>query len=173
MGRDVDFTEFASESWQILRPGDDMTTFEVAMRVRRLALILNDRLDRVVAELGLSVFGDYEVLAAIRREDRPLQPSTIADSLKLTRAGITGRLNRLEDQGLVERQSARSDARSVLVSLTAAGRRSVDEAFAALHDERAALFEPLTRTQQRNLSELLRKVLAPVDDAMDVGTPPD
>lgn len=162
---DMDFTQSARTSWLDLRPGVDMTGFDIGMRVRRLALILTARLDAAAARYGFSSFGDYEVLAAIRREGQPLQPSALAQILMLTRAGITGRLNRLEAQRLIKRTKAKPDARSVLVSLTADGRRCVDDAFAAMHDERGVLFEPLSDVEQQHLADLLRTVLLPIDDS--------
>lgn len=164
MGEEGDFTQQARESWLQLRPNEDMSTFDVSLRIRRLALILNNRLDDLAAAHGLSVFGDYEVLAAIRRADKPLQPSVIASSLKLTRAGITGRLNRLETQGFIRRKNATADARSVLVTLTADGVRCIDHAFEAMHDERAVLFDPLDESEQLLLADLLKRVLVGAND---------
>jgi DNA-binding MarR family transcriptional regulator len=145
-----------------------MTAFAVAMRIRRLAMVLNDRLDDLASRQGLSVYGDYEVLATIRRADRPLQPSVVADALNLTRAGVTGRLDRLEALGLIRRKNSDADARSVLVSLSPAGSECVDRVFAAATAERVRLFGALDESERRQLADLLKRVLLDVGDVPNV-----
>lgn len=47
-----------------------------------------------------------------------MSPSSIARALDLTTGSVTTLLDRLEDQGLVERRSAPNDRRSLLIHLT-------------------------------------------------------
>jgi DNA-binding MarR family transcriptional regulator len=57
----------------------------------------------------------------------------------MSRAGMTGRLDRLEEAGLVARTLVADDRRSFRVSLTPRGRRVVDAAV----DDHAAILDPL------------------------------
>jgi DNA-binding MarR family transcriptional regulator len=70
------------------------------------------------------------VLAALRRSGRPytLTSSALARTVMMSRAGMTGRLDRLEEQGLIARAPDADDRRSFRISLTARGRRTVDAA---------------------------------------------
>lgn len=99
------------------------------LRVHRLGQVVADAHGSIVGERGFAVFGDYEVCSLLRRTKRPLRPTQISDALRLTRAGTTGRIDRLVRHGFVERRPAVRDARAVLVALTALGRRRVDQAF--------------------------------------------
>ncbi len=82
--------------------------------------------DAHFARYGTSC-GRFTVLALLnRRPDRMLTPSGIADSCGVTRATITGLLDGLEQDGLVERTRGSGDRRTMQVRLTAAGRRFLD-----------------------------------------------
>jgi DNA-binding MarR family transcriptional regulator len=78
----------------------------------------------------------------------------------LSSAGITSRLDRLEKRGFVRRAPDPEDRRAVLVELTEAGRKVLDEAVAANTKSEAALLDSLTAKEISTLGKLLRKLLA-------------
>jgi DNA-binding MarR family transcriptional regulator len=78
---------------------------------------------------------------------------------------MTNRIDRLESRGLVRRRPDPADARSVRVQLTAAGRRRVDAALKDLVDREDAILGSLNATERATLADLLRRVVAPFDDA--------
>ncbi|MFI1177902.1 MarR family winged helix-turn-helix transcriptional regulator [Streptomyces melanogenes] len=53
-----------------------------------------------------------------------LSPSQLAEKLVMSPAAITGRLDSLEQSGLLERQRVPGDRRRILVELTPAGRQA-------------------------------------------------
>ena len=72
-------------------------------------------------ETGLP-FEWYRVLLMLAQtEDGALRPSELADSLPITRSGVTRLIDRLEDDGIVERRSCATDGRGRLVALTPRG----------------------------------------------------
>ena len=73
--------------------------------------------------------GEYDVLAALRSAGGPftLTPSELSDSVMLSRAGMTNRLDRLESAGLVFRRSNRDDRRTMHIDLTTPAVAIVDE----------------------------------------------
>lgn len=82
--------------------------------------------DAHFARYGTSC-GRFTVLALLnRRPDRMLTPSRIADACGVTRATITGLLDGLEQDGLIERTRGDGDRRTMQVRLTADGRRFLD-----------------------------------------------
>ena len=82
--------------------------------------------DAHFARYGTSC-GRFTVLALLnRRPDRKLTPSRIADACGVTRATITGLLDGLEQDDLIERTRGAGDRRTMQVQLTAAGRRFLD-----------------------------------------------
>ena len=72
--------------------------------------------------------GTYDVLATLRRSGEPFQltPGALGGSLMLSTGGMTGRLDRLEQAGLVTRCPGPGDRRSRLVTLTDRGRQLID-----------------------------------------------
>lgn len=72
------------------------------------------------AQTGLSL-GDFDVLAQLGLAGGELRMTDLAHRALISRSGMTRRVARLVEAGLVRRDSAASDARAVLVTLTDAG----------------------------------------------------
>jgi DNA-binding MarR family transcriptional regulator len=147
------------EQWQRERPDVDVAPIGVIGRISRLARELERRVEAVQIEHGLDG-GWYDVLATLRRSGPPyrLRASDFAGSLMLTSSGTTKRLDRLERAGLIAREPDPDDRRGVLISLTAQGREAVENALVAHMENEQALLDGLTKTEQRQLADLLRKL---------------
>jgi DNA-binding MarR family transcriptional regulator len=72
------------------------------------------------AQTGLSL-GDFDVLAQLGLAGGELRMTELAHRALISRSGMTRRVSRLADAGLVHRAGADADARAVVVSLTDAG----------------------------------------------------
>ena len=71
----------------------------------------------------------YEVLLYLGdAEGGRLRMGELADRLLLSRSGITRLVDRLERQGMIERERCENDGRGFNAVLTAAGRRKLDAA---------------------------------------------
>ena len=80
------------------------------------------RLDEDLRTLhGLSLQEDETLLHLSEAPDRHLRMGRLADSLLLSKSGVTRLVDRLVDDGLVERTSCPSDARGAEATLTALG----------------------------------------------------
>src|SRR5256885_17070982 len=64
---------------------------------------------------------DYDVLAQLAIADGELRMTELASRALISRSGMTRRVARLVDEGLVRRADATADGRGVLVALTDAG----------------------------------------------------
>jgi DNA-binding MarR family transcriptional regulator len=71
-------------------------------------------------ETGLAL-ADFDVLAQLARAGGELRMTDLADRALISRSGMTRRVGRLVDEGLVRRADANEDGRGVVVSLTDAG----------------------------------------------------
>src|SRR6266849_2884205 len=71
-------------------------------------------------ETGLAL-ADFDVLAQLAAAQSPLRMTELADRALISRSGMTRRVARLVDEGLVRRDNAAADARGVVVALTDAG----------------------------------------------------
>lgn len=153
------------EQWARERPDLETEAMAAFGRVYRLAKILGDRQERVYGALGLNR-GEFDVLATLRRSGEPFQlsPKALTSSLMLTSGGMTGRLDRLERAGLVARSPDPADRRGLVVTLTGAGRVLVDEAVAVGLAEQREVFERLPEPRRRQLSALLRELLAAAEE---------
>jgi DNA-binding MarR family transcriptional regulator len=112
--------------------------------------------DRAAQESGLSA-AQACLLVQLRRGSRTM--GDLAVELVCDASNVTQLVGRLEARRLVAREPDPADRRTRRVSITAAGRRtcrSVEKRF-TLPAERLGR---LTEREQRQLSRLLRKILA-------------
>src|SRR5881409_3435186 len=78
-------------------------------------------------ETGLAL-ADFDVLAQLALAGGALRMTELADRALISRSGMTRRVARLVDVGLVRRANADADARGVVVALTDAGVARLTEA---------------------------------------------
>ena len=145
--------------WQTARPDLEFQPMALFARCNRFVTLSIRQLEATLAKHGLSV-GEFDVLSALRRSGEPfiLRPSELADRVMVTRAGITSRIDKLEENGYVKRLRDPSDRRSEPIGLTKAGRRLIDGALVNYLDNQTRLFAALSPAQQRQLDSLLRKI---------------
>lgn len=148
------------EQWSDERPELDTAPLGVVIRVLSLYRCFSRDAARALEPLGLELF-EYDVLSALRRQGAPFElPATgLAKQTELSSGAMTNRIDRLEERGLVERKADEADRRSVIVRLTKAGRRAIDEAFQFRLDAARNRLKGLDRGDQERLSGLLRMVL--------------
>jgi DNA-binding MarR family transcriptional regulator len=128
----ADAVDRITAQWHRERPDLDTEPMAVFGRIYRLARAMGDRIEQVYARFGIGR-GEFDVLAALRRSGEPfsLSPTSLAETLMLTTGGMTGRLDKLQRAGLVERCPDPADRRALKACLTDKGRALVDEALAA------------------------------------------
>ncbi len=150
--------------WRRVLPEVDVSPLEVLSRVSRLARYLDRQRTVIFARHDLEIWS-FDVLSALRRATSPpsLSPGQLLAQTLVTSGTMTNRLDRLEERGLVRRDQDSSDARSVRVQITAAGRKCVDGALTDLVGREHAILASLTVGERTLLSELLRRVVAPFD----------
>src|SRR6266480_3303735 len=78
-------------------------------------------------ETGLAL-ADFDVLAQLAEAHGELRMTELADRALISRSGMSRRVARLADEGLVRRDKAGSDGRGVVVALTEAGIARLAEA---------------------------------------------
>jgi DNA-binding MarR family transcriptional regulator len=95
--------------------------FEAWRSLLRAQATLIRRLDTdLERETGLAL-ADLDVLAQLAEAHGELRMTELADRALISRSGMSRRVARLVDEGLVRRDKAGSDARGVVVALTEAG----------------------------------------------------
>jgi DNA-binding MarR family transcriptional regulator len=118
--------------------------------------LLIDQHQKHVAELDLTLL-QAQVLRVLRRGALPT--GQLAAELRISAPAITQLTDRLARKGLIERRPAVDDRRTVLVALSAKGRRLVDQ----FRKRRADLFSKalaeLSEGEQEQIVEALGKVV--------------
>ncbi|MEV0648842.1 MarR family transcriptional regulator [Phytomonospora sp. NPDC050363] len=145
--------------WSRETPELRLDAMEIFGRVHRVSRLTLQRLEPVYLAYGIGR-AEFDVIASIRRSGEPytLSPKQIAATLMLSSGGLTGRLDKLERNGLVERLPDPNDRRGLRVRLTDAGREAVGKAVAAGLDVQHEVLDTLTPTEQETLAGLLRKL---------------
>jgi DNA-binding MarR family transcriptional regulator len=84
------------------------------------------RVEEALCEADLPPLAWYDVLWAIRRAPaRRVRMAELADSLTLSRGGLTKLADRLEHAGLLRREPAENDGRGLYAALTDAGEETL------------------------------------------------
>lgn len=163
---DRDLVDEMLEQWARERPELDASPLSVAVRVQMVGRRFRQEAVRSLARLELELW-EYEVLAALRRhgESRSLPVSHLAGLAQLSRAAMTHRINRLEEKGLVERRSRSDDRRTVLVALTGAGRKVIDQALEVRFRAAQSGMTALSDREKRTLEKIMRKLMLTTPEA--------
>lgn len=148
------------EQWRRERPDLDVEPLGTVGRLLRAAALADDSLAEGLAGHRLQR-GWFDLLATLRRAGEPyeLNPTALMQATMLSSAGITKRLDRLVEAGLVERRPDPADRRGTLVHLTPRGQTAVDEALTQHVANEARLLETLTPAQRKQLDGALRRLL--------------
>jgi len=152
-------TDVMAKQWRHEQPGLELGAFELALRVRRLAMLLDERLSIVCRSLGISL-SDFLLLMALRRQglSGSLRPTEIMKMHSVTSGTVTYRIDKLIAQDFVARLKDPADLRSYLVCLTAHGRKVVDQGvqrFAEINDVALRAMTSLRGTTEL-FTEMLR-----------------
>jgi DNA-binding MarR family transcriptional regulator len=126
----------------------------------RVHAALTRALDAELTERHGLPLSSYEVLLFLA--DAPggrMRMSELADSVLLSRSGLTRLVDRLERDGLLERERCEEDARGYFAAITDRGRALFDEARRThLAGVRERFVDRLSRDDLRVLGELWEKV---------------
>jgi DNA-binding MarR family transcriptional regulator len=154
-----DWTDEALERWSAVSSTLEAEPSQVIDRIGRIALHLGRWQDDLFSRYGLSR-GEVGVLYALRGVGPPhrLSPTQLSKVLMLTSAGVTSRLDRLEQRGLLLRGPDPEDRRGVIVELTEPGSRLAEQAVGAAAEAQGTLLSGLTVREIKTLGRLLRKM---------------
>jgi DNA-binding MarR family transcriptional regulator len=154
-----DWTDQALERWSAVSSTLEAEPSQVIDRIGRIALQLGRWQDELFSRYGLNR-GEVGVLYALRGVGPPhrLSPTQLSKVLMLTSAGVTSRLDRLEQRGLVFRGPDPDDRRGVVVELTEQGSQLAEQAVGAAAEAQGTLLSGLTVKEVKTLGRLLRKM---------------
>ncbi|UUZ60316.1 MarR family winged helix-turn-helix transcriptional regulator [Nocardioides sp. B-3] len=142
--------------WAMVRPELDVSAMGVFGPLHRSFLLYRTQISEIFEQHGTNEAG-FDVLASLQARGAGLS----ADGGRAGGAdpchhrGLTLRVNRLEQAGLVERRRDDVDNRVVYVTLTAAGKAPVDRVADAHFANERRMLRGLTAAQRVALAGLL------------------
>lgn len=154
-----DHVDLLLSQWARELPDLDTEPMALFSRAWRVLSMARPVIGGTFARFGLDS-GEFDVLATLRRAGPPyrLTPTELYKSLMITSGGLTARLRRLEQAGLVERERSDADGRSLPVALTEAGLQVVEAAVRAHMATERALLADLDPADLKQLIVLLRRL---------------
>jgi len=155
-----DIVDELLDQWAVERPKMNVSSLGVVVRVQLLGKLLQRRTSDALKQHGLKHW-EYDVLSVLRRQGGKFEmPATeIARAAMLTTGAMTTRIDRLAERRLVTRRQAKSDRRSVLVRLTAKGKRVVNAAIESRLDDANRALARIPTKDRRQLAASLRHLL--------------
>jgi DNA-binding MarR family transcriptional regulator len=142
------------------KPTDGDAVSQVAEQFTRAFWRMRRGTAKELAPFGLT-FAQARVLRVIGKADGPLRIGDLATRLEIVPRSATSMVDLLQEAGLAVREADPSDRRSVLVSLTPAGRALLDRMGEARRASAEALFGNLDAEQLAHLQSLLETLNTP------------
>ena len=158
------------EQWRAERPDLRLDAMASLGRLGRVVGLGTRVIEATLQRHDLRL-SDFDVLATLRRLGAPYvaTPSRVTQSLMLSPATLTSRLDRLESIGLIERRADPADRRSLLVALTEAGFDRIDAAVTDHVQTEEQILGVLTAKQRRSLDDALSTLLQSLESVPGTG----
>lgn len=132
-----------------------------------------DRLDAVFVRIGrlarrrlpddTLTFAQFAVMRILYDTDGPMAMGAIAEHLDISLAGATGIIDRLVQQGVVERTRSGDDRRVVWVALSPDGQQRMEGLRAERREQMLNLLRPLSKDEMDHLLAMLERIAAGVE----------
>lgn len=142
----------------------DFELISLAFSLGRISRV-NERFQLLVYAKWAEILGEkrtpaeyHAILSLLTSEAGELSPTQLCDHTLQTPSGMTKTLKRLEDGELIRRFESSSDARSLMVKLTPAGKRLAQQLMKVTLAAYQEAFKDLSAPQFSSMVELLRYV---------------
>lgn len=172
-GAEKDWADLHVERWRdhwVLDTPFDDDTEAIFVRMGRLIRHLKGVKDEAARVVGLRDF-EYDTLHHLMIRETPgkASPTLLAEDLGMSLAGMTGRLDTLEEAGWIRRATVPDDRRRVVVEITAAGTKIWREAMTLRGHAEDDLTNALTPGDRARLAQLLRRMTLHIERASEAG----
>lgn len=142
-----------------LHPIQGTGKFEAIAALRLAAKRMHMGMERWAERQGLSEGRLQVLLRLMHQPDHALALGGLADSLEVAPRTVTGLIDHLEQDGLVERVDDPADRRSVQARLTTAGLQRMEAIWRQSLEKRAAIVEGFTDAELAQLRHLCLRLV--------------
>ena len=150
--------------------GDDLPDLDldvegIVERIQGLEKRFRQAMEETLEDHELS-YGEWKLLCKLHcAPGQTSTPGELAAKLELSSGAMTNRIDRLEEDGLVERHRDPDDRRGVRVALTETGSQAWIESTNTQAIKEKLIAAALTKKEQHQLNTLLRKLMLSFDEA--------
>ena len=137
------------------------------LRLLSCTKLIENRIRANLREAFDTTLPRFDVMAQLYRHPNGLRMSEVSQSLMVTGGNITGIIDLLVQEGLVERLPVPTDRRACVGKLTPAGMAAFEEMAAQHRTWVAELTDGLTENEQRQLHTLLTTLRDSVQQKLD------
>jgi DNA-binding MarR family transcriptional regulator len=150
-------------AWQRERPRDDVSSIRVVTPLWRLGAALQQARAGALSAFGLDE-SRLDVLGTLRRSGTPyrLSAGELTRRCRVTAGATTQRVQRLEEDGYVERVRDEHDRRRVVLEMTPAAMAAGGEFFGGLQRDLAAAMDSYSDEEL----DVVRRFLAEMTDVI-------
>lgn len=139
-------------------PQADISAVSAFLHLLRVASDLSIALDECLSRHGLLQGRWWVLILLMREESLTATPSALADKAGVSRATMTGLLDGLERDGLVERLLDSADRRSISIKLTIAGQNKLDAVMPDYYSRLRNCMADLDEKNRQQLHEILNLI---------------
>ena len=151
---------------------DDRLELRLWLRLLTCSTLIERRVRRGLREAFDITLPRFDLLAQLDRAPDGLTLSELSRRLMVSNGNMTGLVERLGAEGLIESRAQKGDRRAQRVRLTAAGKRAFDTMTPVHEAWIAAMLAPLDRRDMAALYTLLGKLKAAVAARPETPRPP-
>jgi DNA-binding MarR family transcriptional regulator len=155
----TDHVDYILAQWQTLKPELDSSPVGIVGRISRIEKIMRPQIQAGFSSYDITSI-EFDILATLRRNNTALTPTQLYQSAMLSSGAMTTNLDKLENRGLVLRQSNAQDRRSCTISLTEQGVELIDRAYIDHLKNEEQMLKPLSVDERVQLASLLQRWLA-------------
>jgi DNA-binding MarR family transcriptional regulator len=139
------------------RPGDHKDELRLWLRIFTCKMVIEGEVRRRLRDAFGVTLPRFDLMAQLDRVPNAMTLGELSRRMMVTNGNVTGLVDRLVAQRLVERRPSPRDRRSQLVSLTAEGRRAFRAMARANGEWIAELLAGLSPSETETLLRLLAK----------------
>ena len=151
-----DFVDSLEEEWKAQVPTLSTEPIAVVARLVRMSYYVERRVAENLARYDLTR-GEFEVLT--RNPDMVITPKILQTKILITSGGLSNRIRKLEEKGLLERFPDTNDRRGVILKVTEKGRALTLEAVNSHVEVERQLASCLSHGEQQELVRLLKHMI--------------
>ncbi len=154
-----DFVDSLEEEWKAQVPQLQTEPISVVARLVRMSYYVERRVAINLARYDLNR-GEFEVLAVLTRNpEENITPKILQTKILITSGGLSNRIRKLEEKGLLVRLPDPNDRRGVILKATEKGKEITLQAVTSHVEVERQIASGLSPEEQRELASLLKRLI--------------